>query len=122
MDKNSRYPALIVSPHGEDYWRQVSGGGKPHIFGNIEKSQEMLLRSCDTIKADLNKTGQQKIGIARLKLRDEALAKSHRPIESFTEETCPVIGDFEEPGELLVLVSETGLDRLSKKLRSLGSV
>lgn len=122
MDENSRYPALIVSPRSEDYRRQVSGGGKPHIFENIEKSQEMLLQSCDTIKADLNKTGQQKIGIARLKLRDEALAKSHRPIESFTEETCPVIGDFEEPGELLVLVSETGLDRLSKKLRQLGTV
>src|SRR5438445_236191 len=121
MVDDSRYPALIINPHIEDYQRRAAGGGKPRTFADIEQSQEHILYSCDVIKADLNKSGQgsQTIGIARLKLRDDALAKSHRPMETFTDETCPIVGDLDEAGELLVLVSPSRLDRLSKKIRTL---
>jgi hypothetical protein len=115
-----RYPALIISARADDYQRRPSGGGNPRTFGDIEESQEKLLQSCDVIKTKLNTIGSRTIGIARLKLRDDALAKSHRPVETFTNETCPVIGDLDETGELLVLVSPKTLDRLSKKVRSLG--
>jgi serine protease AprX len=120
MVDDSRYPALIVSPHVDDYQKRPSGGGIPRTFENIEESQEKLLQSCDVIKTNLNTTGGKTIGLARLKLRDDALAKSHRPVETFTTETCPVIGNLDEIGELLVLVSPNSLDRLSKKIRSLG--
>lgn len=119
-DDALRYPVLIVTPHVDDYKKRRAGGGQPRTFGSKEVSQEMLLQSCASIKADLNQLEHRTIGIARLKLRDEALAKSHRPVEAFTNETCPVIADLEEPGEMLVLVSQKGLDRLSQKIRSLG--
>ncbi len=124
MADDLRYPAFIVTPHPEDYQRRSSGGGQPLTFADMEQSRENMLQSCDVIKADLNKgeRGNQIIGLARLKLRGEALAKSHRPVEAFTSETCPVIGDIDEAGELLVLVSPDKLDRLSKKIRSLGQV
>lgn len=80
MADDSRYPALIVSPHVYDYQKRPSGGGAPRAFENIEESQEKLLQSCDVIKTNLNTTGGKTIGLARLKLRDDALAKSHRPV------------------------------------------
>lgn len=123
MADDLRYPALIITPHTDDYQRRVvRGGGNPRVFADIEQSQKNMLRSCDMIKADLNENerGSQTIGLARLKIRNEALAKSYRPVETFTSETCPFIGDLDETGELLVLVSATGLDRLSKKVRTLG--
>lgn len=120
MVDDPRYPIHIVRPSVDDYQRRPSGGGNPRTFGDIKEAQEKLLQFCDVIKTDLNTTGSLTIGIARLKLRDDALAKSHRPVETFTDETCPVIGDLNETGELLVLVSPNSLDRLSKKIRSLG--
>lgn len=122
MFDDLRYSALIVAPHVEDYRLHNSGGGDVRIFGDVEVSRENLLKSCEVIKARLDEAAQgtQSIGIARLKLREDAMAKSHRPREAFTEETCQVIGDLGEAGELLVLVSPPKLDRLSQKVRSLG--
>ena len=122
MFDNLRYSALIIAPHVEDYKLHNSGGGDVRIFGDVEVSRENLLKSCEVIKARLDEAGQgsQSIGIARLKLREDAMAKSHRPREAFTEETCQVIGDLGEAGELLVLVSPPKLDRLLQKVRSLG--
>ena len=49
--------------------------------------------------------------VARVVLRDEALAKSHRPERLFGRNTCPIIGG-EIFGHLLVSVSAAGLSRL----------
>src|SRR5438045_3191574 len=100
-----RFPAIIIMHLENDFHKKRAGGGKARIFADIEKTQKEILDSCSAIKADLNKISQssQKFGIAKLKIRDEALAKSHRPIETFTSETCPVIGDLDDEGELLVL-------------------
>jgi serine protease AprX len=121
MVDDLRYPALLVTPNASDYQRRPGGGGTPRTFADIGETQERIRNSCEEIKADLKKSGrgEQTIGIARLKLRDEALAKSHRPVEAFTIDTCPVIGDLDETGELLVLVSPIRLDRLSRKISSL---
>ena len=122
MVDDLRYPSLIVTPHVEDYKQQITGGGDAHIFTDVEASREGLLKACEIIRKRLDGAGQttQSIGIARLKLREDATAKSHRPREAFTPETCPVIGDFGESGELLVLVSPPNLDRLSQRVLSLG--
>lgn len=122
MVDDLHFPALIVSPHIEDYRLQTGRGGNPRLFADVETAREKLLIDCEVIKSRLERAGQgtQSVGIASLKLREDAMAKSHRPREAFTQDTCPVIGDFEEPGELLVLVSSPTLDRLSRKLRSLG--
>lgn len=54
--------------------------------------------------------------VAKVSLRPEATAKSHRPTALFNEDTCPVIG-AESPGELLVSVAPVGLKRLSETIR-----
>jgi serine protease AprX len=58
-----------------------------------------------------------KLGLARLTLKPAALAKSHRPAETFNDATCPIIGDGDELGEFLVLVTPERLDRLEAKIQ-----
>lgn len=53
--------------------------------------------------------------VARVVLKKEALAKSHRPQRLFDENTCPIIGG-EAFGKLLVSVSAAGLDRLERDI------
>ncbi len=124
MVDDLRYPALIVMPPNEDYVKRPSGGGgQPQTFADVEETRVKILDACKTMKDHLHEAEQtgQPVGIARLKLRDNAVAKSHRPREAFTQDTCPVIGDLNEIGELAVLVTESKLDRLSRKIRSLDS-
>lgn len=122
MVDDLRYPALIVSPRVDDYKLQTARGGNLRAFTDPEVAREKLLKDCNVIKTRLDKAGQgtQSVGIASLKLREDAMAKSYRPREAFTQDTCPVVGDFEGSGELLVLVSPPLLEQLSRKVRSLG--
>jgi len=59
-------------------------------------------------------------GVAKVTLRDEALAKSYRPTQILNPRTCPIIG-VRGFGELLVSVSPEGLRRLRKKIDSVKS-
>lgn len=53
--------------------------------------------------------------VARIVLKEQALAKSHRPRHLFSANTCPIIGG-ETFGNLLVSVSATGLQRLEQHI------
>ncbi len=51
--------------------------------------------------------------VAKVLLREKALAKSHRPNSVFTARSCPIIG-VRDLGELLVEVTPDGLSELEK--------
>ena len=53
--------------------------------------------------------------IIKAKLRDDALAKTYRPTDLLSKDTCPIIG-LDRQGELLLRVTEDGLNRLEKKI------
>jgi len=53
--------------------------------------------------------------VAKVTLKEEALAKSHRPIALFTSRTCPIIGTLDF-GEILVSVTPNGLTNLSNRI------
>ena len=53
-------------------------------------------------------------------LKEKALAKSHRPAQLFSRNTCPIIGG-QTFGSLLVSVSAAGLDRLERDIDRNGS-
>ncbi len=55
--------------------------------------------------------------VAKVTLRQEALAKSHRPTSLFNPDTCPVIG-ADHLGTLRVSVTPAGLDGLSRAIRT----
>jgi len=53
--------------------------------------------------------------VARVVLKEKALAKSHRPLTLFKNNTCPVIGG-ETFGNLLLSVSNSGLKQLEQHI------
>ena len=55
--------------------------------------------------------------IARVVLKDEALAKSHRPSKLFDDAQCPIVG-VSSFGELLVSVRPATLDDLEESIRT----
>lgn len=56
------------------------------------------------------------VTLAQLTLHEARVAKSHRPVETFARETCPVIGDTDGLGKFLVLVTPGGLDHLEQRI------
>ena len=55
--------------------------------------------------------------VAKVALRERALAKSHRPTSLFNSRSCPVIGS-DSRGTLRVSVSPHGLDLLRRTIRT----
>lgn len=119
------FRSLIVSPLDSDFHRRPTpaGFGAPKEFGGPgsgEAARQAMLDSCTTLQSQISQ--QQKstgfgIGIAQVALRDDALAKSHQPIETFTTDTCLVIGDGDDQGSFRVIVSSDRLARLGQRLQ-----
>ena len=55
--------------------------------------------------------------VAKVTLKEEALAKSHRPTALFSKTTCPIIGTMDY-GELLVSATQSGLDALQRRIKN----
>lgn len=53
--------------------------------------------------------------VAKIVLKEEALAKSHRPTNLFSAKSCPIIGTLDF-GEILVSVSPKGLKELENRI------
>jgi hypothetical protein len=82
-----------------------------------EQRQTLLTELSDVRKAfgNILQRRPHLPAVARVILKKEALAKSHRPTNLFEKDSCPIIGG-EDFGHLLVSVTNTGLIALEKNL------
>lgn len=116
-------PAIIVRTSPRDYQKhQGGGGGTPKEFVDVEQAQQSLVEYASQIRDELRARGPQsslKVGLAQIQLREGALEKSHRPIETFNERTCPLIGDDDGTGVFLTPVSPEGIERLIDRIHKL---
>lgn len=123
MADDRRYPALIIQTGDDDHRKRRAGGGSAKAFGNVEEAKRHLVSQFEEIKDRLVRSSavpSQQVGIAHVKYREDAIAKSHRAVELFIERTCPIIGDHDGPGEPLILVSPTQVDSAIRRVRDLG--
>lgn len=74
-------------------------------IGLVRREFRSILQRADRLPA-----------VARVVLKEQALAKSHRPVGLFDRNTCPIIGG-ETFGHLLVSVTAQGLDALERDIR-----
>lgn len=120
-DDEQRLPLKVVPPLENDYISPNSGGGSDKIF--VEPTEEFrneLIRQVQEVKEYFANSFQETPeipAVARVRLRHDAIAKSHRPTRLFVEETCPIIGS-EGLGGLLVSVTPDGLENLTCKIES----
>ncbi len=117
-------PIKVVIPDRRDYVRPPRGGGKRKIFGTVDQfRRKQLDDQIGEIKEYFSASFRTEPGVpavARVLLKDNALAKSHRPIRLFDEKTWPIIGagNF---GELLVSVRPKAMERLSRRFLQPGT-
>lgn len=118
-------PALIVSPRREDFRRQSRRSmGPPDVYGGqdgIATVQRLLLDGCQDIRSARAAPAEHghpahTVTLAQLTLHEARVAKSYRPVETFTQETCPVIGETDGLGKFLVLVTPDGLKHLEQRI------
>ena len=114
-----RLPIKIVIPHESDLRRPHAGGSKRKVFGGVDtKARKRLREQVAGVRRCFQGVLAKTPGlpaVARVVLKRDALAKSHRPQDLFGRESCPIIGG-EGFGALLVSVSLEGLDRLELDL------
>lgn len=119
MEDRRRLPIKVVIPQEADLQPVPAGGAGRKIFGKPgRKVRDTLLSQVAVVRCRFEHILAQTGGppaVARVVLKKKALAKSHRPAELFSKNTCPIIGG-ESFGSLLVSVSANGLNRLQQKI------
>ncbi|MFJ0304723.1 S8 family peptidase [Acinetobacter baumannii] len=114
-------PILVIKPSVRDH-RPLENPkpGPAKIFGDgaSKERREILAEQTETTLQSLLpefKRWPNIPAVAKITLKEEALAKSHRPTALFTNTTCPIIGTLGF-GEILVSATPMGLSRLKSKI------
>lgn len=115
-----RLPIKVVFTSQDDLVVPESSGGKRKIFDEDKLTSELRdafvaqVHGISEAFSDVLSPSLNLPAVARVFLKKNAIAKSHRPTKLFSEKTCPIIG-CEDFGSLLIRVSKEGLRNLSKK-------
>ena len=121
MADELRLPIKIVLPVEGDFKKPSGGGSARKLFGEVtEPVRDALVSQVQEVSHFFESTFEEHPrlpAVAKVVLKDKAIAKTHRPKELFSKNTCPIIGvrDF---GEILISVQPQGLSNLREKLRS----
>ncbi|WP_421188805.1 S8 family anti-phage peptidase IteS [Aeromonas enteropelogenes] len=120
MEKQSN-PIQVVQVRNTDHKKiSYDGFGSPTVFGDGATEElrgllaEQTAKSMDFFAKDFE-LWPRMAGIVKVTLREEALAKTHRPLNLFSSRTCPIIGTLGF-GELLISASRSGLEKLHERL------
>lgn len=110
---------VVIARKDTDYRVDPSQGGSKKVFEPVTQAIRAKfvsqVASLQSAFVDEFKAYPSIPAVAKIELRSEAIAKSHRPTLIFNPDTCPIIG-VDHPGELLVSVSPDGLNSLSREL------
>ena len=124
IDKRQHCPIKLVSTSQADHVSLRGGGSDPKRFCEVTAGlRQELISQVTEVRAYFSEVWTQMPSIAcvgKLKLKNEALAKSHRPTALLTNETCPIIG-HSRLGELLLSLTPAGLDAFAYRLATTDS-
>lgn len=119
MNDNSKLPLKVVPPLTRDFYEPKLGGGRKKVFEKVTKEFRQRLASQVIEVRDAFKDSFSEFpnlpAVARVTVREDAVAKSHRPTAVLSEQTCPIIG-AEGLGHLLLSVTPSGLDALARRI------
>src|SRR5215469_3171487 len=119
MAEAKKLPLKVVPAMDTDFYHPDAGGGPKKVFVEVTKELRQNL-STQVIEirdhfADSFRQFPSLPAVARVKVRKDAIAKSHRPTALFTDRTCPIIG-AEGLGDLLLRVTRPGLEQLARNI------
>ncbi|MFC1916793.1 S8 family peptidase [Chloroflexota bacterium] len=113
--KVDRLPIKLIMPKQGKERKNQGGGQPPEPFRPVDTAYRRRLYNEVTAIRGSVLPQVKHVGTApvRVKLLIKAIAKSHRPEEIFSYQTCPIIG-VGKPGELFVKATDQGLLRLAR--------
>lgn len=117
--QHDRLPIKLIMPK-QGLERRVSGGGgkkKPFRVVDAEYRQR-LVNQVSAIETALQSVMQEtRAAPVRVKIIPQAFAKSHRPDELFSKDTCPIVGAG-SLGELFLKATPDGLGELKEMIEN----
>jgi len=121
MPTNIRRPLKVVVHSAENYQAPVVHGGGAKIFdpGKVEEARARFRTVVLGLPSSYGARYAERenaAGVARVVLKKEARAKSHRPNALFNDTTCPIIG-YESFGTLLISVTKQGAVALEARMQ-----
>jgi hypothetical protein len=121
VNTNEKLPLKKVSIREGDYFRPGGGGSPPTVFDPVtpEVRQQLSteLQSTALHFRSAFDENPKAAAVARIALKDKALAKSHRPVHFLESADCPIVG-IGHLGELLVSVRAATLPQLERAIAS----
>lgn len=114
LARQERLPIKLIMPEQGTERRIKIGGGPATPFRTVDSTyRARLSHQVSAIRSavipQIRETG---VAPVRVKLLSKATAKSHRPENLFSAQSCPIIGSG-RLGELFVKATPAGLDRLT---------
>lgn len=120
MNKDSfPYPIKLVKIRDSDVKPNQGNGGDAKVFGKVtpelRKNLATQVNNINELFKDRFKNNTVVPAVAKVKMKNEAIAKSHRPTNLFSKKTCPIIG-VGNSNELYLEVTPTGLRNLEERI------
>jgi len=114
MQRIDRLPIKLILPKQGTEKRVPTGGAPPRPFRIVDSAyRKSLSKQVSAIhEALLPQIKKTDAAPVRVKLLTKAAAKSHRPEQVFSSETCPIVGAG-RLGELFVKATPQGLTNLA---------
>jgi serine protease AprX len=114
-----KFPIKLVQLRKEDIKRNTANRGEPKFFCEVtpelRKNFSKQVDSIGKIFEQRFKNYPNTPAVAKVYLREEAIAKSHRPTNLFHRSTCPIIG-VGNSNELFIEVTPERLESLKEKI------
>ncbi len=120
MKNSDRLPIQVVIPRETDYSANSPGGKLSFLCEFTEELRSKIEKQCvdlHTFMDDSFKRFPNTPCIAKVVMKEKAIAKTHKPTALFKSNTCPIVG-AEKIDELLVKVTPKGLDYLINTIKS----
>ena len=118
MAEKRNLPIKIVLPSRIDF-EDPEGGGKKTIFGEVTPElRQRLAGAVSEIRRRFQvqfKLNPRIPCVAKVGLKAEAIAKSHRPTRLFNDQSCPICA-VRTSSELYVAVTEIGLANVERSI------
>lgn len=113
---------IVLNPENYEEAREVGGGGgRKDFFAHQDRAftehRASLISQLDAISGTLTAQAQGQLGYAKVILRREAWAKSHRPVNRlFKPDRIPVVGGG-DLGVMIVEVQPSTLQQVAAEMR-----
>ncbi|MEI9534271.1 MULTISPECIES: S8 family peptidase [Morganellaceae] len=119
MKRNNPVQVILKSEQFKRIPQLRAGGNNTDFYANrdeaFKKHKRKLLDEVLNVRSQLNQS-RQGLGLVKVELNPQALAKSHRPVDSlFPTSKAPVVGAL-GIGELLIQVTDKNLVHLFNKI------